>query len=350
MGVRRFVPMEALWSMPVEVPVSLLLQDDDLAWSCGQLALDDTGAVLHADDLAAQSAAVCDFIKLIGDRADLAPSALQRVLLYHAASTDDDVANMVGIFRQRFGPRVLLDPMAVPHFYYPGVLLECDAFFDAGVVEVHDSPSVKIRAGAELSWVTVDATDGVPAALDVLAAALEAEGLGGAVCLSEHWYAPPASVGDVHRALVEAGRGSADGHVVEVADESTVRGVLVLSRAEATIDETTVADDVVLTVRRAGSMSWLHARSVDGSRDLVGQTEQVMARIAGVLPSLGLTFADSAKCTAHYVGDDSPETLHGNMAVRNRHYAGSGLASTGLPVAGFADARSLISVDIMFRQ
>jgi len=349
MGVRRFVPMEALWSMPVEVPVSLLLQDEDLAWSCGQLALDQAGAVLHPDDLAEQSRTVCDYIDLIRTRADLAPSSLRRVLLYHVPVSAEAVADMLRRFRERFGETVLLDPIAVPHFYYPGVLLECDVFFDAGPGDTTDGNAVRVRMGRDLAWVSVDASGGLAAALAELEPTLAAAGLEADACLSEHWYSPRSSIDDVRRTLAASGWTSG-GHVIESSGAASARGVLVFARTSLEQNTTVEADGTVLTVRRAGGMTWVHGRSTDANASLVAQTEQIMDRIAGLLPSLGLSFDDSAKCTAHYVGDDSPEALHGNLAVRNRNYAGSGLASTGLPVAGFADDRSRISVDLTFRR
>ena len=348
MGVRRFVPMEALWSMPVDVPVSLLLQDDDLAWSCGQLALDQAGAVLHENDLSEQSRTVCDYIDLIRTRADLAPTSLRRVLLYHVPASAEAVADMLGQFRERFGGAVLLDPIAVPHFYYPGVLLECDAFFDAGQCESTDRGAIGVRMGSELAFVSVDAAAGLTPALAELQTALAAAGLEADACLSEHWYAPRSSIDDARRTLTASGWTSG-GHVIETTGASPAWGVLVFARTALDQNSTAEDDGTVLTVRRAGTTTWVHGRSTDVDAGLVAQTEQIMDRIAGLLPSLGLSFDDSAKCTAHYVGDDSPETLHGNLAVRNRHYAGSGLASTGLPVAGFADDRSRISVDLTFR-
>lgn len=73
--------METLWTMPVEVPVSLLLQDGNYAWSCGQLSLDADGQVLHPDDLTAQSAQVCRYIAEILGRVDLSIDVVRRALL-----------------------------------------------------------------------------------------------------------------------------------------------------------------------------------------------------------------------------------------------------------------------------
>jgi hypothetical protein len=81
--MRAYVPFETLWSMPAELPYSLLLRPGDYAWSCGQLALDEDSSVLAAGDPIAQSRIVCDYIEKILARGDVPISAVRRLRAGH---------------------------------------------------------------------------------------------------------------------------------------------------------------------------------------------------------------------------------------------------------------------------
>lgn len=125
MAGRRFVPFGDLWDMRIDVPYSFLVVDGDHAWSCGQLALDPGGTVLHPGDLAAQSTVVAENLTEILRRAELDPAAIGELLLYHAPATPDSVEEMLATFRS-VAPDAVLTPFEVPHFYYDGVELEVD--------------------------------------------------------------------------------------------------------------------------------------------------------------------------------------------------------------------------------
>ena len=128
MGARRFVPFGELWSMRIDVPYSFLVIDGEQAWSCGQLALDSAGEVLHPGDLAAQSTIVADNLVEILRRADLDTDGIGELVLYHSPADADALAAMRVAFR-RVAPHARLVPFAVPHFYYDGVELEVDLFY-----------------------------------------------------------------------------------------------------------------------------------------------------------------------------------------------------------------------------
>ena len=68
---RSFVPFEALWHMPIDVPYSFMVRDGARAWSCGQLALDQSSQVMAPGDLVRQSEIVCDYIETILERGEL---------------------------------------------------------------------------------------------------------------------------------------------------------------------------------------------------------------------------------------------------------------------------------------
>ncbi len=342
--------MDALWKMPVEVPVSLLLRDRNFAWTCGQLSLDADGAVLHADDLLSQSALVCDYISEILRRGELPANAVRRALLYYVHRSNDERDLMLDVFRSRLGEHVLFDPVPLPHFYYDGVLLEVDVF--CGVEDDNSyqgDGAVSIRSSGEVVWVRVETSQGdLDAGLDQLEDALGQRGLDRSSCLSEHWFAPTGATKDVGSLLEERGW-SAGGFVVDAGPAvSKVSGVLVFVRsASAARTRSTETDgDTTVTVRTAGEFAWLHGTSQSEDDELVEQTRQIMAALGRQLHDLGVDFVDVAKCTAHYVAGATPEELHGNMKVRNDHYTKPGLASTGLPVFGFSDPSSKIAIDL----
>ncbi len=296
--------------MAIDVPYSYLVKDGDVAWTCGQLALDEESAVLHPGDLAAQSDVVCDHIEAILARAELTVGGVKCLYLYHCGHDATAVAEMVAVFRHRFGPDVLLAPLAVPHFYYDGIMLEVDLWW---------------AQSSQLRWVA------------------EAAPEAGTARLSEHVFLPSARLGDLAGgpvpvpdpgAVVDAGPfvEKASFHAIEVVDE------VVMTDLEE-------RDGVVTVVRRAGVFTWVQGRASRGG-DLVTQTESIMGRFDRLLPSLGLDYPDVAKSTTHYVGAATADELHDNMTVRNRRYRRPGPASTGLPVFGFADPASKVVVDI----
>ena len=304
---RRFVPFDGLWSMAIDVPYSYLLRDGDLAWSCGQLALDSNSTVMYPGDLASQSHVVIEYVEQILARAELSAENVTRLYLYHAAPSRKAEQSMLSIFRQRFGPLIDLQPIAVPHFYYDGVLLEVDVWWSNGD---------ELRWGSS-SHPSDDTTR-----------------------LSEHCIVPTAQ-------LDSAVDVPDPGAVIDGGSRIDDMVLLHIDVPERTVTtEVLDIDGTVSVLRRCGEYTWLQGRSADASLDLVGHTESVMARFDEVLDATGLGYGDVAKSTTHYVGGSSADELHGNMSVRNRRYSKPGPASTGLPVFGFADPASKVVVDI----
>ncbi|NNC78774.1 MAG: hypothetical protein HKN94_01360 [Acidimicrobiales bacterium] len=305
---RSHVPFDALWSMAIDVPYSYLLRDDGLAWTCGQIALDLESEVLHPGDLVSQSSVVCGHITSILERAKLDAGGLRRLYLYYASPNAGVVEEMLATFRARFGPAVLLEAIPVPHFYYDGILLEVDVWWAESADELRFGSAVAPTPSAER--------------------------------LSEHLVVPTEELHRPHDvpdpgAVIDGGAKLTEAMFLSVE----------LPGHEVTTDMD-VRDGVITVLRRAGSFTWLQGRSTQGARGLVEQTDAIMSRFDEVIESLGLTYADVAKSTTHYVGGSSAEELHGNMAVRNRRYTKPGPASTGLPVYGFAAPASKVVVDL----
>lgn len=329
MTKRTFVPFDSLWQMRIDVPYSLLVRDGDYAWSCGQLALDGDSNVLAAGNLAEQSSLVAGYIAQVLDRGGLGPEHLKRLLLYYVPDGpgNEQVEHMRSAFRSVLGHDVLLDPIPVPHFYYDGIVLEVDAF--AG-------PTVDDRFG----WVSVDAHT---SDLDSSIEAIGTEGL-----LTGHWFAPAGQLADTAADLETRGLVHDAGAVVSAGPfADRARGSLVHIGGQCS-EEHSSADGVRVTSRRADGVGWIAARSTDASKGLVQQTEQIMDAIAECLDDQGVGFDAVVKSTTLYVGGSSAEELHDNMSVRNQRYEKPGPASTGLPVFGFADPATLVTVDVLF--
>ena len=291
--------------MAIDVPYSYLLRDGDIAWTCGQLALDDDGHAVAPGDLAAQSAIVSSHIEAVLDQADLDPAGLARAYLYTTTSDGAARSTMLETFRTRFGQSIDLVVIPVPHFYYPGVELEVDVLWtgpEAGIIPT--------------------------------------SGPGGAHRLSEH-----AVVGDAQDLVNIADPGAAIVGESQVADTIIV-GLDIAPDGNDIYTSKENSGDVSVVVRHSPPFTWVQGRGTDAAANLVSQTTTVMDHIADALTARGLDFSDVAKSTTHYAGGASAEELHSNMAVRNRRYSAPGPASTGIPVSGFADSASKVVVDV----
>ncbi len=349
---RRFVPFEGLWAMAIDVPYSFLVRDGDQAWTCGQLALDRHARVLAPNDLAWQSAIVCDHIEEVLRRGGLEPAAVKRLVPYYVHGSDAARTAMIGVLRRRFGPTVLLDPVPVPYFYYEGLVLEVDAF--AGVPDVlpgieHD-PADPVRSAedGDSLWLSLEApADRLSTLGPALAATLVARGIGPEALLSGQWCAPRRSMAALAAADADWGLGLDPGTIIDSGPAvDRVSASLIFDRRSVVgvAHEVWTEADTRITIRRADDRCWVQARSHDASLGLIDQTRRIMAALDATLVRIGLDFSAVVKSTTHYTGDPSAETLHGNMAVRNRSYRKPGPASTGVPVFGFADTASRVVV------
>lgn len=332
MSRRQFVGFDSLWQMRIDVPYSLLVRDGDYAWSCGQLALDGDSNVVAPDDLVAQSTLVAGYIAQVLERGGLSPDHLKRLLMYFVPASEhadtEQIESMRSAFRSVLGDEVLLDPVPVPHFYYDGIVLEVDAF--AG-------PTTNDR----FDWISIEAP------IDELGDRIA--GIDAAEILTAHWFAPEASLVSAASELEEALLVHDAGAVVSAGDRtSLVRGTLLRVPNSEVAETQSALHTVDVTSRRADGIGWIGARCTDASLGLVAQTEQIMDAIAATLEAEGADFSAVVKSTTLYVGGSSAEELHDNMSVRNRRYEKPGPASTGLPVFGFADERSLLTVDITY--
>ena len=359
-ATRWFVPFGALWAMPIEIPYSALVRDGDLAWSCGQVPLDADSRVVAPDDLVAQTEVVCGYVEETLRLGGLSGDAVGKLVLYYVARDHGDRDRMMAVCRARFGDQPVLVPIAVPHFYYDGLLLEADVFATARrgarIEKSTDRARVSIVDGGELAWAGVTvAVDHLAEGATLLEAALHELGLGTGERISEHWAAPlsdpgGAPLGTTAKTLCEMMLLSDEGALLRGAEgQGGLVGALTYARGrpEPAAVASNEVSGVRIVTRKKGRFDWLGARCLDGGLGLVEQTARIMAVIEQTLTALGIGFNDVVKSTSHYVAGGSPGELHDNMAVRNRYYETPGPASTGLPVFALADGNSRIAVDIL---
>jgi len=350
---RRHLPIGSLWSMRIEVPYSLIVRVGGFAWSCGQVPLDADARVLHPGDLAAQMRDVAGHIREILDAVGMRSDDVGKLVLYYVAENGDDAA-VLSEARRAFGAKPVLVPVAVPHFYYQGLLVEVDVFAGEAVSAIpseSDPPTaVRVRAvdAGDLVWATVS-FDGSEIPLEAVRDSLAKAGLFPDRLLCDHWVIPAGSrEQDGILAGLEAAGLLADPGAAVLASRAGGRllGELTFAPEGATCAKRS-SDGVRVISRRSERMCWVSARVEEGGGDLVDQTRKIMKGIEAALAAHGFSFANVVKSTTHYTGGSSEDELHENMRVRNACYRRPGPASTGVPVFGLAGAGSLIAVDLL---
>ena len=320
--MRSHVGFDALWSMRIPVPYSLLLRSGALGWSCGQCPLDREGAVIAPGDVTAQAGIVANLARTVLARGGFAVKDLTMAVVYTTAA---DPAPVLSRLRAALGDRGLLVPVTVPAFYYPGMEIELDLFVARGGPQAHqacqgDGWTADVVTAHGLRFVSASLGAGADAA--ALRLALDLDG-----ALIEHWSHPDPAGLPPHAVIGQTGCVWA----------VTVPGAR---------SETRRVGDAVVTLRH--NHRWLSltglAPAVAG---LVPQTETIMAALEDVLHDHGAGFPDVVKSTTHYVGQPTPDDLHANMQVRNRRYRSPGPASTGIRVQALANPGALTAISLL---
>jgi enamine deaminase RidA (YjgF/YER057c/UK114 family) len=348
-----FLPFDNVWKMRIDHPYSLIVKDGPLAWSCGQCPLDSTGAVLSPGDLGAQARHVAGFIARYLTEMGTSPTAIGRLVVYYARTASGDAERVKSLFQNAFGCAVQVVMVAVPHFYYDGMLIEVDVFASdrrSGGSRFDDPGSGMILETTDAGpflWASVSAPRRTAGDLGAgLRRLLVTAGLSLDTVLVQQWFLPVGfDLGD--RCLDAAGVQASD--AVFIADpEAEIVAELTFAKLAVSDHQPPpgVARGLSITLRRAGGFFAIRAMHAAPDLGLVPQTEAIMRAIGAEFAERGLAFCDVRKSTTHYIAGSAADELHDNMAVRNRCYTRPGPASTGLPVAGFAvpDARIAVTL------
>ena len=351
---RSFVPFETLWEMAIDTPYSFMVRDDNLAWSCGQLALDKKSQVIGANNIEKQSYVVCDYILEILSRAGMHIQSVTKLLLYYVDTGENNRDMMLDIFQKKFGNNVLFVPIRVPHFYYDGILLEVDIYCNTEKKQylVHNQNGISINAistNLEISMFVEAKANSIEFLIPELTSFLSVLSVNLEAVLSEHWFVPSGDLLAFNSCMMKDGANLDLGAVISSGkDTDYISGHFILTREGAVSSTKTIdtENSVSLLIRQTNNMAWLQARSFDVSKGAVAQTEFIMKSIKAAIKPLNLGFKDIVKSTTHYVGGNTAEELHQNMEVRNAYYEKPGPASTGLAVFGISNNASRIVIDL----
>lgn len=297
--MRQHIGFERLWSMQIPVPYSLFLRAGDFGWSCGQCPLDRAGQVVAPGDALAQTRLVAGYAQTLLAESGFAVTDLRLAVVYHDMP---DPGPALAILRGALGP-VLLMPVKVPAFYYPGMMIEVDLFAMAD-------------NAAPLRFVT-----GGPQVLTP-------------ETLLDHCIAPDPTGTPAHS-------------VIDPALDSPHVWALIADKPVRQTTHHLHAADIRLRQSGPWHVFTATAPTLPG---LVPQTEAIMSACAELMTRYGLGFADVVKSTTHYVGAATPDELHDNMAVRNRRYTAPGPASTGIRVSTLADPDARTAVTLLLHK
>ncbi|UDL89419.1 hypothetical protein LGH82_30905 [Mesorhizobium sp. PAMC28654] len=357
-----FLPFDAVWKMRIEHPYSLLVKDGNLVWSCGQCPLDGAGEVLAPGDLLSQAMAVAGFIRQFLAEIGCDASAVGRLVVYYVKTSDGDAALLGDLFKAQFGREVLVAPIAIPYFYYAGMLIEVDVF--GSVSPKRHRAFADDVTGARLDVVDTDSLSwvnfGIPrlpgddaTLASILRRLMEEAGLSPDRLLSGQWFVGSEKASQQvnstreRLALDSCGVVDVDRDGLEAMAELTFSKAAVSHQSFDGTDRREWPEGVEITLRKSGDQFHIGGCDPTGAHGLVGQAQRIMRALEQVLRQSGLDFSNVRKATTYYVSGSSAEALHDNMAVRNRYYSKPGPASTGLPVKGFAQSKALISVKLV---
>ncbi|MCF4996628.1 hypothetical protein GIW70_13260 [Pseudomonas syringae] len=359
------LPFGSLWKMKIEHPYSLLVQEAGFAWTCGQCPLDENGQVAHENDLVAQTHHVVQSIRTILSRAELQSPIVGKLVVYYVEQSAECVQQMLAILQHEFGSSAIIQPIAVPYFYYSGMLVEIDVHaaesrhFVRSTVIDKAGLNIHVTDFDQLVWVNVIAEAGEQfnqaMRAEQLVKALAAFDLGADELLADHWFTSPELAQPVLDAFAANGLVTDLGAVAitRLPQNTALVGELTFAKRSGSqrnsVSSARRIGDLTLTLRKKGDFFWAGVRMGNCTMTLPEQTRKAMIALNNVMLSHGLSFDRVCKVTTHYVGDNTPADLHDNMTVRNSYYAQPGPASTGLPVDALMDPQSLISIDVLGR-
>ncbi len=347
-AIRSCLPFGKMWGMRLDHPYSSLITEGDYAWTCGQCPLDTSGNVLYANDLVAQAKLVAQYIHVSLEHASFIPSSVVKLVVYCTQTDTDQVPAMLQVFEQSFAGNALVVPIAVPPFYYEGMMIEVDVYAAKNhqrattLTDPVSGLSLQVINSIDLTWATLtaDIRNTRAFCLNSIEHLLVKAHLSTENLLCDQWYESE----ETSKAFIETLTDSdfcqnpnsvfntnAYGNQVTLAELTFVTSANDCSR---TIAPTNNTINLCLTGRYIGNYFSITA-NINEESSIVAQTRTIMTNIASVLDDWGLTFKDVCKATTTYVGDSSAEALHENMVVRNSYFSKPGPSSTGVRINRF---------------
>jgi enamine deaminase RidA (YjgF/YER057c/UK114 family) len=354
------VPFQSQWKMRIDHPYSLWVRDGEVGWSCGQCPLDPRGEVVAPGDLRAQTRFVIDMIEANLQLGQLGSGGAAKLMIYYVPDeTSAAVLEQVG---RRLACAVLIVPVAVPHFYYEGMLVEIDVFCSGAAPALKSyastdiGPRISIIAGGALAHGKIEFSRDClgrpgawPQARVAFDGAMAEHGLSSGQLLSGHWFVDRSAAASVLLAQAagdELCRDPGAAVVIEAPGSVAALGAFTFVGA-TTFSPSTELRDGNAALRRRGRFFCATARGSGDPASLNQQTMACMEGLHALLDRSELDFDDVCKATTLYAGGSSASALHENMSIRNRFYRSPGPASTGIPVTGFGDHHSLVTIDLI---
>lgn len=353
-GVQH-LPFSSVWKMRIDHPYSLFVRDSDAFWSCGQCPLDPIGGVLFPGDLVAQTRAVAgfivdDFLPKIGAGVE----GVMMLVVYYVKTSDGEGLRVGQVLNERFGKEVIVVPVAVPHFYYEGMMVEIDVFGASGggrareVVDENTGARLNIVEADGVGYASLVVPEGTSEVGEVVQRLLDKGGMGERI-MGEQCFVASEELGKQLQ-TARSNRLATGCEIVGVEpDGFAVVGQFTLAKGQVTqtmfLTHEHGIEEVTASISRSGPFFEVMAACTEPV-GLVEETRRIMQAIEWTLQRHELSFSDVRKSTTHYIAGSSEEELHDNMSVRNGYYTKPGPASTGLPVLSFPLARSHVSVRI----
>lgn len=396
---------EGHWDWPIHVSHKHGIRCGEMLFVGGQVDLDSRGNVLHAGDLATQTAAVMGHIDKVlrGLGADLG-DVVKLIAFYQNDGSRDEQRFLADVARQLPaqgpGPAIMLVPL--PALAYPGMLVEIEAVAMRGTDGRRlERQGVALRGAAPLP---APLSHGVRCGEMIFVGGLSATDANGAVMAAGDIVRQSQIVMDRIGEVLH-GFGAAHDDAVKINTYYTGAGQFAdwegaaRVRARYFAEPGPAATGIPLPRHaRAGLMARTEITAMlgkDGRRlprshvwpeghwdwpihlpykhgircgpmiylggqvaltpkgqviepgDLVAQTRIAMENIRRVLAGFGAGFDDVVKVTAFYEGGASGEQLHKNLSVRSACFTEPGPATTGIPLPFLAYEQMVIEIEIV---
>ncbi|MGI9414451.1 MAG: RidA family protein [Hyphomicrobiales bacterium] len=386
---RRHIHPDGSWGMAIDVPYPQLVEQNGLAFTRGQCALDENGRVLRPHDLLGQTDIIMAGLRGFLDPLHIPRSHMVRAVVYYIDNGAIGQAELLAHMAQCLDTPGIVSVVPVPlsHFYYDGMMVEIDFTFAQDLAnpvksERRYEPFADAVTANDLLYVSQLTADipgegaGLPQQLasirDQLAGLLDAAGceIDDVLKLTTCFVGSPYDWARIAEARSEW---FTDAYPV-ITDIAVER--LADPGARLAVDAVAVRRQAPNHWRRQpvfapGSGGWpiplphpqaiqvgdllitggqLAVSGEDGvlaPYDIDAQTRLVMDHLGRLLDEADMSFADVVKATTYYRGGPAADDLHDNLQIRSSYYRAPGPASTGVPVAGLAAAAAMISVEVM---
>ena len=404
MTERRYTWPDGHWDWPIHVTHKHGLRCGEMIFFGGQVDLDSAGNVRNPDDLATQTRAAMEYIRIILAELDADLTDLVKLICFYVHEGPDDrdrlLAEVAAVLGDGPGPVISLIPL--PALAYEHMVVEIEGVAmrgtdgsrlprvtsNAGTLAPLPKPlSHALRCGRMLfvgGQTTLEAegdivhegdliaqsrlvTDRIGALLGDLGAGYDdvvkinryyvaggtaEEWEGSALTVASYFKEPgPAATGIPIPALFRPGL-MISVEVTAMLDEDGNH----LSR-EYVWPEGHWDWPIHIPYKhgvKCGNIIYVGGQvSIDSNGelidpgDMVTQTRTSMANIAKVLAEFGLGLDDVVKVTAFYAGNASAEVLHDNLSIRSASFTEPGPATTGIPMPCLAYEKMEIEIEVV---